>query len=92
MDSIAQRIAENPLAKMAERIDFTERMINNQFKGVSDAIGKHNAVMGSITLPHYKVICRRKSGKFIETPNVKSRATMSQAGRIRLMYPGRCNA
>lgn len=84
----------SPLAKLKENLTLGDLM-TEQFKQANegvDTIRKQYETIGNATLPHYKVICRLASGKFIETPNVKPRATMSQAGRIRLMYPGRCNA
>ena len=61
------------IAKMTEPLE-----------GVGDMIKKLSDVQGITYMPHHKAICGRKSGKFIETPNVKPRATMSQARGIRL--------
>lgn len=64
---------------------------------IAPTINKEDDIIDKLTqagkfLPLWRATSISASGKLIETPNVKSRATMSQARGIRLVYPRRCNA
>jgi len=65
--------------------------LNKLGKGAMAAFETEEKLFGK-QLPLWRVTSVSASGKFIETPNVKPRATMSQAREIRLVYPRRCNA
>lgn len=82
---------KNTLNKFADSQVTAIEKLNELGKGAITAFETEEKLFGN-QLPLWRVTSISASGKFIETPNVKSRATMSQARGIRLVYPGRCNA
>ena len=95
LGELAQKVAKSPIAQMAQMaqkvsaLDYARECIKPG--GVMETLHKQQEVVGNLIAPlQSNLWCA--SGKFTGTPNVKSRATVSQAGGIRPVYPGRCNA
>lgn len=80
----SQHMAKILNCEVVEPVNKLSETMNKTFGQMQEILGKQ--------LPIYEVIHRIASGKFIESPNVKPRVTMSQAVRIRLVYYRRCNA
>lgn len=72
------------MAKLAEKYNTTTiEQLKNLEEGAMVAFNKHKETVGKQIAPILSNLYSA-SGKFSETPNVKPRATLSLAGRIRI--------